>query len=73
MLGTLPTSTTDSSSVQQLEKANGKWEKKKFSRPGVIDFHNTDMGVVDVCDQRTIAYVRLVKGSVWYYKVFFFI
>ena len=24
-----------------------------------------------MCDQRTIAYVTLMKGSVWYYRVFF--
>ena len=30
------------------------------------------MGGVDVSDQRTVAYARLMKGSVWYYKVFFY-
>ena len=71
VLATLPTSTTDSSSVQRSVKVNGKWEKKQFFRPGVIDLYNTYMGGVDVSDQRTVAYARLMKGSVWYYKVFF--
>ena len=31
------------------------------------------MGGVDVSDQRTVAYARLMKGSVWYYKVFFYL
>ena len=29
------------------------------------------MGDVHVSDQRTITYVRLIKGSVWYYIVLF--
>ena len=28
------------------------------------------MGGVDVSDQQTVAYARLMKGVVWYYKVF---
>lgn len=73
VLATLPTSTMDSSPVQRSVKVNGKWEKKQFSRPGVIDLYNTYMGGVDVSDQRTVAYARLMKGSVWYYKVFFYL
>ena len=71
VLATLPTSTMDSSPVQRSVKVNGKWEKKQFSRPGVIVLYNTYMGGVDVSDQRAITYARLMKGSVWYYKVFF--
>lgn len=51
VLATLPTSTMDSSPVQRSVKVNGKWEKKQFSRPGVIDLYNTYMGGVDVSDQ----------------------
>ena len=72
VLATLPTSTEDSSIVQRSVKANGKWEKKEFHRPGLIDLYNTFMGGVDVSDQRTVAYPRLKKGAVWYYKVFFY-
>ena len=71
VLGTLPTSTMDSNPVQQSVKVNRKWEKKQFSRPGVTDLYNTYKGGVDVCDQQTIAHVRLMKRSVWYYEVFF--
>ena len=72
VLATLPTSTTESSPVERSVKVNGKWEKKQFPRPGIIDLYNTCMGGVDVSDQRTVAYARLMKGSVWYYKVFFY-
>ena len=71
VLATLPTSTTESSPVERSAKVNGKWEKKQFPRPGIIDLYNTYMGGVDVSDQRAVAYARLMKGSVWYNKVFF--
>ena len=29
------------------------------------------MGGVDILYQRTVAYARLMKGVVWYYRVFF--
>ena len=44
MLATLPTSTEDSSIVQQSVKAKGRWERKEFPRPGLIDHYNTFMG-----------------------------
>ena len=72
VLATIPTSSTDSSLVQRSVKESGHWQKKDFTRPSVIDLYNTYMGGVDVSDQRTVAYARLMKGVVWYYKVFFF-
>lgn len=60
VLATIPTSATDSSLVQRSVKESGHWQKKDFTRPGVIDLYNTYMGGVDV-----------MKGVVWYYKVFF--
>ena len=72
VLATLHTSTEDSNIVQRSVKVKGKWEKKEFPRPGLIDLCNTFMGGVDVSEQRTIAYARLMKGAVWYYKVFIF-
>ena len=72
VLATLPTSTEDSSIVQQSVKANGKWENKQFSRPGLIDLYKTFTSPVDVSDQRTVAYEGLMKGAVWYFSVFFF-
>ena len=58
------------------EISKSKWEegeKKQFSKPGVMDLYNTYMVGVDVsADQQTIAYVRLMKGSVWYYSVFLY-
>ena len=72
VLATLPTSTTDASVVQRSVKVNGTWEKRDFARPGVIGLYNTYMGGVDVSDQRAVAYDRLMRGLVWYYKVFFY-
>ena len=72
VLATLPTSTTDSSVVQRSVKVNGTWEKRDFARPGVIGLYNTYMGGVDVSGQRAVAYARLMRGVVWYYKVFFY-
>ena len=51
---------------------NGRRVKKDFARPGVVDLYNNYMGGVDVSDQRAVAYARLMKGVVWYYKVFFY-
>ena len=48
MLVTLSTSTTDSNPVERSVKVNGKWEKKQFSRLGVIDLNSTYMAGVDV-------------------------
>ena len=31
------------------------------------------MGGVDLSDQRAVAYARLMRGVVWYYKVFFYV
>ena len=45
--------------------------KKDFARPGVVALYNTYMGGVDVSDQRAVTYARLMKGVVWYCKVFF--
>ena len=52
---------------------NGRWVKRDFARPGVVDPYNTYTGGVDVSDQRAVAYARIMKGVVWYYKVFFYI
>ena len=71
VLATIPTSATDSSLVQRSVKESGHWQKKDFTRPGVIDLCNTYKGGVDVSDQSTVAYARLMKGVAWYYKVFF--
>ena len=59
--------------VQRSVKVNGRWAKKVFARPGVVDLYNSYMGGVDVSDQRAVACARLMKGVVWYYKVFFYL
>lgn len=72
VLATLATCTTESSPVERSVKVNGKWEKKQFPRPGIIDLYHTYMGGVDMSDQRAVAYARLMKGPVWYNKVFLY-
>lgn len=72
VLATAPTTTTDEGFVQRSIKVNGKWEKKGFARPGVVHLYNTYMGGFDLSDQRVVSYAQLVKGVVWYYKVFFY-
>lgn len=39
----------------------------------MINLYNTFMGGVDVADQRVSTYARLMRGSVWYYKLFFYV
>lgn len=73
MLATLPTGEEDSDEVERSVKVNGHWQKKNFARPGVINLYNTFMGGVDVADQRVSTYARLMRGSVWYYKLFFYV
>ena len=73
VLATVPTSEADSGVVERSVKVSGHWEKKTFARPGVINLYNTYMGGVDISDQRFSSYARLMRGSVWYYKVFFYL
>ena len=72
VLPTTATSKTDQSVVQHPVKVNGTWEKRHFARPGVINLYNTYMGGVDFSDQRAVRYARLMRGVVWYFKVFFY-
>ena len=72
VLATIPTSDADGSAIQRSVKVSGTWEKRDFARPGVIDKYNTYMGGVDLSDQRAVSYARLMRGVVWYYKVFFY-
>ena len=73
VLGTVPTSEDDSGVVERSTKVNGHWVKQNFARPGFISLYNTYMGGVDVSDQRVSSYGRLMRGSVWYYKIFFYL
>lgn len=68
----LPQVKTDQSVVQRSVKVNGTWKKRDFARPGVINLYNSYMGGVDLSDQRVVSYARLMRGVVWYFKVFFY-
>ena len=45
--------------------------KKNFPQPKLIQMYNAHMGGVDLGDQRMATCSRLMKGSIWYYKIFF--
>ena len=70
VLATVSTSEADSDEVERSVKVRGHWEKKNVARPGVINLYNTYVGGVDVSNQRVTAYSRLMRGTVWYCKVF---
>ena len=73
MLATVPTGEANSGEVERCVKVNGQWQKKNFACPGVINLYNTFMGGVDVTDQRVSTYSGLMRISVWYHKLFFYI
>ena len=54
-------------------KVKGHWVKQNFARPGMVSLYNTYIGGFDVSDQRVSSYARLMRGAVWYYKIFFYI
>lgn len=70
LLSTLPEG-TDMGQVERKVKSQGRWEKKNFPQPKLIQMYNAHMGGVDLGDQRMATCSRLMKGSVWYYKIFF--
>lgn len=44
---------------------------ENFAHLDVINLYNTFTGGVDVADQEVSTYSRLMRCSVWYYKLFF--
>ena len=54
-------------------KVKGHWVKQNFAEPGMVSLYNTYIGGFDVSDQRVSSYARLMRGVVWYYKIFFYI
>ena len=59
------------SSVQRREK--GLKTKSSVPCPKVFKLYNSDMGVVDLMDQRTAAYCLERKSSVRFYLRVFFV
>ena len=49
------------------------WKGQNFARPGKVSLYSTYIGGFDVSDQRVSSYARLMRGAVWYYKIFFYI
>ena len=59
--------------VERSTKVNGHWVKQNFASPGLISLYNTYTGGVHVSYQRVSSYGRLMRSSVWYYKIFFYL
>ena len=72
-LGAVPTSEDDSGVVERSVKVKGHWVKQNFAWPGMVSLYNTYIGGFDVSDQRVSSYARLMRGAVWYYKIFLYI
>ena len=70
---TLACGTVRSNRVDLPREICGLKEKavKEFPQPGLTGLYKTFLGGVDVSYQRTVAYARLTKGAVWYYKMRF--
>ncbi|XP_013391250.1 piggyBac transposable element-derived protein 4-like [Lingula anatina] len=72
LLTSLPVEET-SDIVQRSAKVSGKWEKINVTRPKTVTLYNTYMGGADLSDQRINAHKRMMKGVVWYLKLFWFL
>ena len=73
MLATTPVNPACNSVVERSVKEGNKWQKTAVNQPSVISDYNQNMGGVDLSDQRVTTYARLMKGTVWYYKIFFYL
>lgn len=70
LITTLPAS-IDTVSVERAIREANVWQRKEFRCPVPIQEYNSHMGGVDLADQRTTAYARLMKGWTWYLKLFY--
>ena len=57
--------------VERRLRSEGQWQSKNFTQPKLIKLYNSNMGGVDLGDQRIALCSRLMKGNIWYYKIFF--
>ncbi|XP_022808808.1 piggyBac transposable element-derived protein 3-like [Stylophora pistillata] len=70
LITTLPAS-VDTVSVERAIREANVWQRKEFRCPVPIKEYNSLMGGVDLADQRTTAYARLMKAWTWYLKLFY--
>ena len=61
ILKTLPPTEEMGVTERSVQEAN-VWQKKDFACPIPVQQYNSYMGGVDIADQRTTAYARLMKG-----------
>ena len=56
--------------MEKRLRSEGQWQTKNFTQPKLIKMYNSNMRGVDLGDQRIATYSRLMKGNIWYYKIF---
>ena len=57
--------------VERRLRSEGRWQTKNFAQSKLIKLYNSNIGGVDLGDQRIATCSRLMKGNIWYYKIFF--
>ena len=73
MLATTPVNPACNSEVERSVKEGNKWQKTAVNQPSVISDYKKNMGGFDLSDIRVTTYARLMKGTVWFYKIFFYL
>ena len=49
--------------VERRLRSEGRWQSKNFTQPKLIKLYNSNMGGVDLSDQRITTCFRLMKGN----------
>ena len=59
--------------MERRLRSEGRWQSKNFTQPKLIKLYNSNMGGVDLGDQRIATCSKLMKGNnfIWYNKIFF--
>ena len=54
--------------VERRLRSDGRWQTKNFAQPKLIMLYNSNMGGVDLGDQRIVTRSMRMEGNIWYYK-----
>ena len=65
LIATIPTGNQVNKVTRKVKK-NGKWENKKFDCSEIVLVYNSNMGGVDIGDQRIGTYKKHFRTSTWY-------
>ena len=72
LLSTLPGS-LDIGQVERRLRSEGQRQTQNFSQRKLIKLYDSSIRGFDLADQRIATCSRLMKGNIWYYKLFFYI